>query len=119
MGSEQRHQRLAGIGRQLDRIETELKRIGFWSADPPDLRAKYASGEMRTYLDAPSFELWLQQVFIPSARAGVASEDLPKKSQVGVMAMRQYDYHSRVPEAAELLRLLNDFDEMVESYGRP
>lgn len=73
---------------------------------------------MRTYLDAPSFELWLQQVFIPNAREGVATEDLPKKSQVGVMAMRQYDYHSTVPDAAELLRLLNDFDEMVESYGR-
>src|SRR5438045_3002013 len=65
------------LARQLDAIEAEMRRIGFWSADPPDLLAKFASGEMKSYLDAPSFELWLQQVFLPNARKAAAEADLP------------------------------------------
>ncbi len=113
-----RQRLLARIGHQLERIEAEMKRIGYWSADPPDLRAKFAAGEMSSYLDAPSFELWLQQVFIPNAREGVAGSQLPAGSQVGLMALRQYDYHSHVPDAQPLLALLNEFDEMVERYHR-
>jgi len=30
------------------------------------------------------------------------------------MAMRQYDYHSRVEKAQGLLRLLSQFDDIVE-----
>jgi uncharacterized protein YqcC (DUF446 family) len=109
---------LARIGQQLELIEAEMKRIGYWSAAPPDLRAKFETGEMRSYLDAPSFELWLQQVFIPNARDAVAGDALPQTSQVGLAALRQYDYHSQVPQAEQLLALLNRFDEMVEDYGR-
>lgn len=94
-----------------------MKRIGFWSADPPDLQASYASGEMRSYLDAPSFELWLQQIFIPNARQGVAGDALPQQSQVGLMAMRQYEYHDSLSEAQGLLALLNDFDDLIERHG--
>lgn len=95
-----------------------MKRIGYWSADPPDLRTRYASGEMKTYLDAPSFELWLQQVFIPNARDAVANDALPQHSHVGLAAMRQYDYHSNVAEAQKLTSLLGDFDDMVERYAQ-
>jgi hypothetical protein len=35
-------------------------------------------------------------------------------SQVGLMAMRQYDYHSIVREALPLVNLLHDFDRLVE-----
>jgi uncharacterized protein YqcC (DUF446 family) len=48
---------------KLNQVEAEMKRIGYWQENPPDLRAKYASGEMRSYLDAPSFELWLSDHF--------------------------------------------------------
>lgn len=65
-------------------------------------------------MDAPSFELWLQCVFLPNARAAARSDHLPIHSQVGLMAMRQYDYHSHVPEAQGLLKLLQDFDELIE-----
>lgn len=99
---------------QLDLIEAEMKRIGYWSADPPDLQAEIRAGRLRTYLDAPTFELWLQGVFLPNARAAAQAENLPTRSQVGDMAMRQYDYHSYVPEAQHLLRLLFDFDALVE-----
>jgi uncharacterized protein YqcC (DUF446 family) len=98
---------------KLDAIEAEMKRIGFWSADPPDLQAQIQSGELRSYLDAPSFELWLQCVFPPNARAAAQANELPNESQVGLMAMRQYDYHDHIPEAQPLLRQLQEFDRMI------
>src|SRR6478609_11831550 len=87
---------------QLAAIEAELKRIGWWSQNPPDLLGQIKAGKMRTYLDAPSFELWLQCVFLPNARRAASASELQTTSQVGVMAMRQYDYHSHVPEAQRL-----------------
>lgn len=49
-------------------------------------------------------------MFLPNTRDMVAAETLPPSSSIGVMAMRQYDYHSDVAEAQELLRLLQRFD---------
>ena len=93
-----------------------MKRIGYWSDDPPDLQQEVLEGRSRSYLDAPSFELWLQQVFLPRARHAVADASLPGESHVGLMAMRQYDYHSIVPEAQQLLALLWEFDRLVEAH---
>lgn len=99
---------------KLDAIEAEMKRVGYWSESPPDLQAEIRAGRLRSFIDAPSFELWLQCVFIPNARAAAASNDLPEQSDVGLMAMRQYDYHSHIPEAQNLLKLLSEFDGIVE-----
>lgn len=103
---------------KLDEIEAEMRKIGFWQQNPPDLRAAFARGEMSSYLDAPSFELWLQCVFLPNARESVATNSLPEDSQVGVMAMRQYDYHSDVPEARRLVDLLHGFDKLVKRAAK-
>jgi uncharacterized protein YqcC (DUF446 family) len=110
--------RAAEILAQLDAIEAEMKRIGYWSDDPPDLLAEVESGKIKSYLDAPSFELWLQCTFLPRARAAANENALPTQSQVGQMAMRQYDYHSHVPNAQKLLELLCKFDELVEQMTR-
>jgi uncharacterized protein YqcC (DUF446 family) len=91
---------------QLDRIELEMKRIGYWSEVP--------SGTFRAFTDAPSFESWLQHVFLVNARAAVRENRIPSQSQVGLMAMRQYDYHSSIPEAHPLMSLLGEFDAIVE-----
>ena len=106
------------ISQKLDQIEAEMKRIGYWDNNPPDFQAKFASGEMNTYLDAPSFELWLQTIFLPNARDAVETNILPSDSQVGLMALRQYDYHSSIPEAQTLLTLLNEFDELVRKHKK-
>jgi uncharacterized protein YqcC (DUF446 family) len=107
--------RHASILAQLDEIEKELKTIGYWSADCSDPHAGLAPNEQRSALNASSFEAWLQLVFLPNARNAVASDALPPKSQVGLMALRRYDHHSFVPEAQRLIRLLNDFDQLVEA----
>jgi uncharacterized protein YqcC (DUF446 family) len=99
---------------QLDRVELEMKRIGYWSEGPSDLLEKYRSGILRAYTDAPSFEAWLQYVFLVNARAAVQENRIPSQSQVGVMAMREYDYHSSFPEAHHLMNLLWEFDALVE-----
>ena len=98
-----------------NQAEAEMKRIGFWTEDPPDLIGQADRGELRSFLDAPTFELWLQCVFLPGARRAVHDDALRAQSQVGLMALRQYDYHSYNPDAQELLRLLNEFDRVVEA----
>lgn len=108
----------AAIAQQLDAIEAEMKAIGFWTDDAPDLRDEVASGKITSYLDAPGFELWLQTIFLPNAREAVKTDQFPATSQVGLMAMRQYDYHSFVPEAQNLLGLLYEFDRLVERYHK-
>ncbi len=106
--------RTAAITAKLDAVEAEMRRLQWWDPNPPDLLAAFDEGRMRTYLDAPSFELWLQCVFLTRAREAVASQTLPGQSQVGLMALRQYDYHQQVPEARRLLELLNEFDALIE-----
>ena len=103
---------------KLDAIEAEMRRIGYWTANPPDLRAEVSAGRIKSFLDAPSFELWLQCIFLPNARDAARENSFPDRSQVGLIAMRQYDYHSHVPEAQGLLGLLSEFDEIVEGSER-
>jgi len=98
------------VSSKLDEIEAEMKRIDFWCENPPFF-------EVTSYIEAPSFELWLQCVFIPNAREAARKSKYPDKSQVGLMAMRQYNYHMFVDRAQELLCLLNQFDELIESNG--
>lgn len=93
---------------KLDEIEAEMKRIGFWSHTPE------MTGD-DSFLEAPSFELWLQCVFLPHAREAAGQGTYPERSQVGLMALRQYDYHSYIPEAQNLLKLLNEFDQLIEN----
>jgi uncharacterized protein YqcC (DUF446 family) len=93
---------------KLDAIEAEMKKIGFWSDNPPEF-------EVSNFTEAPTFELWLQCIFLPNARAAATKSKYPAKSQVGLMAMRQYNYHSFVDQAQTLLALLHEFDRLIES----
>jgi uncharacterized protein YqcC (DUF446 family) len=104
----------AAILAQLDKIEAEMKRINYWSENPPDLLAAAERGEIRSYLDAPTFELWLQGIFLPRARHAAKTNQLPSSSSVGEMARRQYDFMSIDENAADLLALLQEFDRMIE-----
>ena len=96
------------ISQQIDKIEAEMKRIGFWYENPPDFT-------VNNYTEAPTFEMWLQCIFIPNVKKAIETGNYPEKSEVGLMAMRQYDYHSFVPQAATLLSLLQEFDKLIES----
>jgi uncharacterized protein YqcC (DUF446 family) len=93
---------------KLDEIEAEMKKIGFWTDNPPEF-------QVTNFIEAPTFELWLQCVFLPNARAAAEKNTYPAKSQVGLMAQRQYDYHEHVEQAQTLLALLHEFDRIIES----
>ena len=86
---------LAPILAKLSDIEPEMRRIGYWLENPPDLRAAAERGEMRTYLDAPTFELWLQALFLANALDAVVDDALPEGSEVGVMAKRHTTINHR------------------------
>ena len=45
---------------------------------------------------------------------GFKEYEHPERSQVGLMAMRQYNYHSFIENAQPLLGLLNQFDKIIE-----
>jgi uncharacterized protein YqcC (DUF446 family) len=93
---------------KLDEVEAEMKSIGFWADNPKE----NVDGKIKNYLDASSFELWLQTVFLPNARVACKTGNFPNQSQVGLMALRQYDYHSSVPKAHRLMNLLSQFDKL-------
>ena len=113
--SESSSERYDLLSKKLDEIEGELRRIGYWSQKQIDPFKHLSEGEAPSYLNASSFEAWLQFVFLPNARQAVEKRALPRSSQVGLMAKRQYDYHSHVPEAQDLVRLLHEFDSMINS----
>lgn len=97
---------LRNIAAIVDRVEAEMRRIGYWKASAPselDPVALYAG---------VSFEEWLQFVFIPSVRQAVKERDLCSipPYRVGVAALRQYDYHSKIPEAHSLMLLCHELE---------
>ena len=106
--------RLAG---KLRDIEAEMRRIGFWDEAAPSFDELNRRHAIRSFLDAPSFEWWLQKVFLPNASRAVVEDRLPPASEVGEMARREYDYHSVVEEAFGLMRLLSEFDELVAMHA--
>lgn len=102
---------------KLAEIEDEMRRIAFWdeSLDASTIRdqvVSIVSEQKRSPMEVMPFAHWLQAVFIPNARTAAETGRLPASSQVGMMAMREYDYHSQVPEAQKLLRHLNEFDAL-------
>jgi uncharacterized protein YqcC (DUF446 family) len=103
------------ILQKLDQIEKEMRNAGVWdnSLNVDELResaAKFAAEQGRSPVGSIPFEHWLQAVFLPNARRAAQIGNLPSSSQVSLMAMREYDYSTHVPEAQKLLRLLREFD---------
>lgn len=96
---------------QLERIEAEMRRIGFWTDTPPQLEA-IESGQV-----FPTFEQWLQCVFLPKAREDAKKGKSQKNYELGLQAMREYDYHSRIEEAHPLMCLLRDYDKLGKNHG--
>ena len=74
----------------MDALEAELRRLGWWQAQPPPpekMQFTQAFG-----MDTLAFSQWLQWVFVPAARSMLAGErPLPPSSMVGVHAVREFD----------------------------
>lgn len=99
------------VAKQVDLIEAEMKRIGYWQAEPPpaeNLVITQAFGG-----DKLSFGQWLQFVFIPRVRQIIEMRGaFPGASQVADQAFREWKMWGDAPETDELIRLLREFDAM-------
>jgi uncharacterized protein YqcC (DUF446 family) len=94
----------------LDVIEAELRKLGYLVGNPGRLTgisSAFGHGQI-------SFEQWLGQVFLPSAREAVTAKSLPQSSQVCAAAVRNLD---GVDEARTLLDLLGSFDRKINQLG--
>jgi uncharacterized protein YqcC (DUF446 family) len=94
---------------KIERIEGELKALGWWRSEPPrsemlEFRAPFA-------MDTMPFSYWLQFVFIPKVRAICAQRgNFPTTSHVAAQAVREFD---GIDEAGNLIALLTDFDAFM------
>jgi uncharacterized protein YqcC (DUF446 family) len=94
----------------LDKIEAELRQIGYWQSTPlPEekFRNMGAFG-----MNTMAFSQWLQFVFLPQARRAVSGErEFPGSSDVSVQAIREFDGD---PNTGDLVSLLCEFDAVIE-----
>jgi uncharacterized protein YqcC (DUF446 family) len=82
--------RLAALAPQVDALEAELRRLGWWQSAPP--APERMQFTMAFGIDKLAFGEWLQWVFLPAARSMLAGErPLPPSSMVGVHAVRELD----------------------------
>ncbi len=100
------------VRKKLVEIETEMRRIGYWSDQPMPI-----ADHSKLYSNL-TFENWLQFVFLQSVRNAVESGDfsLVPRYRVGLCAMRNYDYHSFIPQAQQLHRLCQDLETLLEPH---
>ncbi len=100
---------------KLLEIETEMRRLGYWSEGE-----KPFTDEAQLYASLP-FERWLQFVFLPALQEATESGDFSKvpRYRIGLAALRNYDYHSGVPEAQHLMALCFELEKLIAPMFKP
>jgi len=97
------------VARYADRIEAEMRRIGFWQDQP--LRPEQMEFTQAFAMDTMTFAQWLQFVFLLRVREAAVSNQFPSGSSVGAHAVREFDGS---PEAGDLITLLGEFDALFD-----
>jgi uncharacterized protein YqcC (DUF446 family) len=100
--------RTSAIRSQLEKIISEMHRIGMWEVQKvttDQLKDMGAFG-----YNTMAFEQWLRWVFVPRVEA-LLNEDgpWPKSSDVGIAAIRNFDGQDK---ASGLVTLLCEFDAL-------
>jgi len=100
----------ARVAELTDRIEAEMKRIGFWSDEPPT--AEQMKFKMAYGIDTMVYDQWLQFVLLPRVRDIVRNRGaFPPSSGVGRQALGEWDGDDR---AVQLTSMLCEFDRLVQ-----
>lgn len=95
----------------LDDIESELRRLGSWSGQPPDEHA-FAS-TMPFFADRMRFEEWLQWVLVARFRALIdGALPLPERCQIAPMAEEALQLADQ--DLSRLLTLLHELDSLFD-----
>lgn len=93
-------------------LECELRRAGYWSAEPPAPEA-LASTEPFC-VDTMAFQDWLQFVFLPRMHALLeARAPLPLQCDIATMAETVWTNELR---AKPVIAVLKAFDEAINSH---
>jgi uncharacterized protein YqcC (DUF446 family) len=101
----------AQAGLKISEIESEMKRIGYWSPDPLPEEA-YDFHEAFA-IDTMAFTQWLQFILIPRVKQIIEQEDtFPTESMVGVQAVREFDGDDN---ASHLVTMLSEFDDLFRA----
>ena len=102
--------RVPAIAEQLLLIERELRLQAWWSETPPSDEA--LASQQPFCVDSMAFEQWLQWIFLPRMKQILEDEaQLPSVS--GIRPMAEQVYSDRAEQAAELIRLLGEFDRLI------
>ncbi|ABF41784.1 tRNA pseudouridine synthase C [Candidatus Koribacter versatilis Ellin345] len=91
----------------VDKIEAEMKRIGYWQEAP--LREEQYGFQQAFAMDTMTYAQWLQFAFLPRVREAITSQQFPKSSDVGTQAIREFDGDIN---ASGLVTRLCDFDAL-------
>jgi uncharacterized protein YqcC (DUF446 family) len=104
------HNRYTQAEVKISEIEAEMKRIGYWSANPLPEEA-YDFHEAFA-MDTMAFPQWLQFILVPRVRQIIEEEGaFPPKSMVGAQAVREFDGDEN---ASQLVSLLGEFDDLFD-----
>ena len=97
------------LGSLLIDIECELRRAGFWCAEPPSAAA-LASVEPFC-VDTLDFHQWLQFVFIPRMREMIETRSpLPSACNISAMAEEAW---ANQPQTYAVTAALRTFDTVI------
>ena len=100
--------RYSEVAKAISAIETEMKRIGYWSDEP--LPPEAYDFHQAFAMDTMAFPQWLQFVLVPRVKQIVADEgEFPASSMVAVQAIREFDGDDK---AEHLVELLGEFDAL-------
>ena len=98
------------LGKLADAIEAELKRLGWWMADPPPEATVLEGGAFG--MNSVPFPTWLQVVFVTRLRQAAAGEfEIPRSSSVSTFATREFDGYQE--DVSRLMDLLYEVDQLV------
>ena len=96
------------VAEAIDRVEGELKRIGYWRDEP--LPPEMYQFTQAFAMDTMPFSSWLQFILVPRVRSIIeVGGDFPATSMVAAQAVREFD---GVAEADGLINALSDFDAL-------
>ena len=96
------------VAKAIDRVEAELKRIGWWRKDP--LPPESYQFTRAFAMDTMPFACWLQFILIPRVRDIIETGgEFPASSMVAAQGVREFD---GMDEANGLLSALSDFDAL-------
>ena len=96
------------ISAAIVEIEAEMKRIGYWRAEP--LPEEAYNFRQAFAMDTMAFSQWLQFVFIPRVHQIIEQRgEFPSQSMVGAQACREFDGDPNTPH---LVSLLSEFEDL-------